>query len=137
MSPRVSDAAKRIADTINLMVTYNDPWDIRNQWMAFKLDDGTSDGALYDNKQQAVSHQLDEKLCCYICFRNVLGGISAVDAQIFLDFNRQAYDAGLHMPDPDDMPRRNSGLITPGGGPSPIHSIYRYPEIEIPWLTLP
>ena len=119
---KITDAAKRMAGIVNAMLTFHQPWELRSKVMAFRLSDGGSDGAIYDTKQDAVRHQLDEYRCCYLYFRNCMGGLSALDAQIFLDFNRQAHDAGLHMPDPDSRT----------GGPDPIHSVVRFPDLELP-----
>jgi hypothetical protein len=99
----VEDAAKRCADIVNSFLAFV-PWDeLKNKWLAIRLIDGGHDGTLYDSKRDAVRHQSDEKLCCYISYRNCAAGISAIEAQRFLDFNRAAYDAGFRLPDPDDV----------------------------------
>src|ERR1700747_3268266 len=87
-----SDAAKRMADTINLKIVSH-TWDeLVNGYMAFRLSDGTSDNVLYDFKQRAARYT-DEKQYVYFCFRNGLGGANPRDCQIFLDFNRAAAEA--------------------------------------------
>lgn len=112
---QITDAARRARDIVNgKLAAY--PWEqLRHQWLAIRLSDGGSDGTLYDSKRDAVRHQLDEKLCAYIAFRNIAAGTNAQDMQIFLDFNRAAYDAGMRMPDPDDQ----------FGGPELIDSVTR------------
>jgi hypothetical protein len=99
--PRYSDAAKRASDIINSYRAFI-PWDeLKQKWLAIRLSDGGYDGVLYDSKRDAVRHQLDEFLCAYICFRNLVGGATPKEMEIFLKFNRDAYDAGFRLPDPD------------------------------------
>jgi len=99
------DAGKRIADALNMYINglRDHLWDLRNKWMAFRLSDGTSDGVLYDSKRDAVAHQFDEFTCMYISFRNLLGGAKQSECIRVLNFNRDAYDAGFRLPDPDDV----------------------------------
>jgi hypothetical protein len=102
-----ADAAKRASDRINLHLTFT-PWDeLKHKWIAVRLTDGDSDGVLYDNKRDAVRHQLNEFQCAYISFRNLAGGASPKDMALFLQFCRDAYDAGFRLPDPDDV---NGGM---------------------------
>lgn len=103
-----------MAASVNAMLTFHDPFELRNKWMAFRLRDGSGDGVIYDSKQDAVRHQLDERLCAYLCFRNCLGGTTQQECEVFLKFNRDLYDAGGRMPDPDDIT----------GGPDPFLSTY-------------
>jgi hypothetical protein len=109
-----------MSDAINARITFSQPWEIRNCWMAFRLADGSHDGTLYDTKQDAVKHQSDENLCAYFCFRNALGGVSPKDCQIFLDLHRHLYDAGGRLADPD----------SPTGGPDLILSQKGYEHMS-------
>jgi hypothetical protein len=96
-----SDSAKRFADIVNGYLAFV-PWDeLKDKWLAIRLSDGGHDSTLYDSKLDAVTHQADEFLCVYFSFRNVAGGITPKDAEIYLEFNRKAYDAGFRLPDPD------------------------------------
>lgn len=106
----ISDAAKRISDTINLHITFNRAWEIHTKWMAFALADGTSDGALYDSFDDATSHQAIPSRHAYMCFRNVMGGANPRDAQLWLDVERNAADARLALHE-TNAPR----LIIPTG----------------------
>lgn len=106
----VSDAARRMADQINNRLAFSG-WEIRNSWMAFKLDDGSTTGTLYDSRIDAVRH-CDEKYHAFFCFRNALSGVTPKDCQIFLNMNRHAYDAGGHLVDPD-APNGGVDLILP------------------------
>lgn len=96
------DAGKRASDIANLYITFMDQWELRSKWLAFRLNDGSSDGVLYDTRKDAVKHQFDERRCAYFSFRNCLGGTNARDMAIFLNFCREAYDAGFRLIDPDD-----------------------------------
>ena len=69
------------------------------QWAAIRLSDGGSDGVLYDTRADAVSHQLHEKHCCYVMIPP--DGMSPQEADVYLEFNRAAYDAGWSMSDPE------------------------------------
>ena len=96
----ITDAAKRMSDRINLMLIAQ-PWEIlKTSWMAFKLEDGDSDGVLYDTRQDAIDHQLHENLCAYFFLRTALGGVPLRDCQLFLDMHRYVYDNGGRMTEP-------------------------------------
>ncbi len=83
-----SDAAKRISDTVKLhLVAATDIMDAVGKWCVFALRDGTSDGVMYDTKEDAVrikkSHAKD---FCYL--QIAPDGISQKDAWHFLKVNR-------------------------------------------------
>lgn len=105
----VTDAARRMSDQINGRLTFYNPWDIRNKYMAFRLTDGWSNGDVYDTKLDAVKHN-DEKLFAFFCFRAAMGGVKPKDCQLFLNMNRHAAEHGGHLADPDQA----------NGGPQPI-----------------
>jgi hypothetical protein len=92
----ITDAARRMSDIINLTITFNGVWEIKDKWMAFRLSDGSTDGALYDTRQDAINHQSNPQWCAYQSFRNLLSGAKPLDCQIFLDVNRQAAEMNLH-----------------------------------------
>lgn len=101
-----SDAAKRASDNINAYITFV-PWDeLKHKWMAIRLSDGGYDGTLYDSKRDAVRHQSNEFQCAYVAFKNLMQGARPAEMELFLKFNRDAYDAGFRLPDPD---ARNGG----------------------------
>lgn len=103
-SPKIySDAARRCADIINQFVSTMSWDEVKHKWVAIRLSDGGFDGTLYDSKRDAVRHQTDEFKCAYIAFRNLPMGATAKEAEIFLDYNRRAYDAGFRLPDPDHV----------------------------------
>ena len=100
------DAAQRFADIVNERVTWFPFSVLVNKWMAFKLEDGSSDKVMYDTRRDAVKHQANENLCCYFTFRNCPGGIQTRDAYLYMQFHRHAYSRGARLADPDD---RNGG----------------------------
>lgn len=117
VTPELLEAGKRASDTVNSYLNWYDPMDIRNKVIAFKLADGTYDGTLYDSKRDAVRHQHgNEQWYAYFYFRNCLGGTNAKEMAIFLLWNRDAYDAGARMPDPDDVNGGRDVLITAARG---------------------
>lgn len=96
-----SDSAKRCADQINLHYAANElgVWGSVGKWVAIRLEDGGSDGTAYDNKADAVRHQYDEFLCCYI--RMIGVHMDVCEAETFMETNRRLYAAGMRMADPD------------------------------------
>lgn len=93
-----SDAAKRCSDIINGHFLV-EPNNSLGKWVAIRLSDGGSDGVLYDRRRDAVAHQLHEFQCAYVCIP--LGGMTPMEAESFLKYNRALYDNGMRMPDPD------------------------------------
>lgn len=84
----LADAAKRIVDTVSLhFAAASDILDPAGKWCAFSLEDGTSDGHLYDSKVDAMRHQpRNPKLYCYM--KLTPDGINIRDATRFLVINR-------------------------------------------------
>lgn len=99
----LQDAAKRASDFVNEALVHY-PWDvIKSHCVAIRLSDGGSDRVLYENKKEAVKHQLHEQQCAYVFFRNMLGGSTPREMAEFIKFNREAYKAGFRLVDPDDQ----------------------------------
>lgn len=100
----LAECGKRISGVINQVVTDFNPWEIRNCWLAFKLEDGRVYGgnqpALFDSQAAARKHT-DQWKYCYVNMQGILGGLSQKDAEIFLDFHRQARDVNLAQSDPN------------------------------------
>lgn len=63
------------------------------------MSDGGSDGGVYDSRAEAVRHQLHEQLCAYVQIPP--GGMAPGEADVFLGYHRQLYDAGFRLPDPE------------------------------------
>jgi hypothetical protein len=98
----VTDAARRMSHDINSLMTFNKPWEIRNTWIAVRLEDGGFDNTLYATREEAVRHQIDERFCAYAWMGNFIGSkATPLDCQIFLTYHRQAYDAGMRLHEPE------------------------------------
>jgi hypothetical protein len=96
----IDDAAKRMSDIINGLVTFIPVWELRSKWVAIRLADGGYDGNLYDSRDAAIDHQLDERFCAYVLMQSMLQGAKPLDCAIYLEYHRQAYDAGMRLHEP-------------------------------------
>lgn len=87
LRPGHTDAAKRIADVYNLHVEAGCP---KGYVIACKLDDGSSDGCAYPNRQVAMEHQHhNERWFAYI---QVQGGhMTVCEAESVLRWQRQTW----------------------------------------------
>jgi hypothetical protein len=97
----VGDEAKRMAGIINGYVTFVPTWELKTKWIAVRLNDGGTDGVLYDSRDAAISHQHDERFCAYVCLGSMISGAKPLDCAIYLEFHRQAYDAGMRLHEPE------------------------------------
>jgi hypothetical protein len=95
-----TDAAKRVADSVRMHFTIHG-FDCKRKWIAVRLEDGKGGETLYDWKSEAVSHQLDEFLCAYICLTGA--PMSVCEAEIILWTHRLAYKNGFRFADSDRM----------------------------------
>lgn len=98
------DDAVRCSEIVNTAVVN----DFAGFWLAIRLSDGGSDEIAYATKRDAIRHQLHEQQCAYV--RIPPDGMTPKHAEAFLRVNRQLYDAGLRIVDPD-QPRL--GVILP------------------------
>lgn len=97
---RYSDAAHRMSDQAREFLTRNGIEGI-GKWLAFRLDTGECKAGPADHKYELVRHltrHSDEKLYAYWC---AAADLSPRSAEAFLKFNRQLYDAGMQLIDPD------------------------------------
>lgn len=107
------DAAQRIADQYNLH-RVADPYGSVGKWFAARLQDGVSNGELYDTKPDAIRHQVaDEKY--YVYLQIVPTTMPVKDALAYLSAMRTAYERGLRHADRD----------APGGGRDMIRRLTR------------
>jgi hypothetical protein len=103
-----SDPAKRVYDNYHLHRTA-DYFASLGKWIAVALQDGASDGVLYDSKSDAIHHQHhNEQWYAYI--QITPANMTVCSAEIYLGVIRRLYDKGLRMVDPDHR----------GGGPELI-----------------
>lgn len=94
-----SDAARRVSDTYRLH-RLAAGMDAIGQWFAARLDDGTSDGVLYETRRDAVRHQHhNEQFYAFVAVGP--WDTDVCEAETFIQMNRALYDAGLRLSDPD------------------------------------
>lgn len=114
-----SDAARRCAENINMHYQAIG-WPAVGKFCAVALQDGSSDHVLYDSKPDAIRHQHHNEQ--WYAFVKILpSAMTDCEAEIYLDFNRKAYDAGFRLTDPS---HRNGGreLIVRG---RPLETVAR------------
>lgn len=97
MTPEEWDVARRVADAVNLHILANE--DARG-WVACSMQDGRSDGNLYDTRRDAVRHQSDETNRFYL--KVAPGGIQPKEAWVSVVYFRSLRDAGIR-PDHEDV----------------------------------
>ena len=101
-----SDRARRCADTVNMHILAHKPaeggpvdWNGPTPWIAVNLSDGRSDGVLYSSKAEAIRHQIHETQCAYLTIPP--DGMTYQQAEVYLKFTEQMYEAGVRLADPD------------------------------------
>jgi hypothetical protein len=95
------NSAKRLSGIINSLVIIHPIDQLIHSWIAVKLADGSTDGVLYDTRQDAVRHQAHEQQCAYLNLGPVMGGMDINAAFAILKFHRDSYDAGYTFIDPE------------------------------------
>jgi hypothetical protein len=102
---RHSDGAKRVSDTYALHFVV-DPVNAIGHWFAVALEDGRTDGVLYDTRQECVSHQHHNEM--YYAYIQIAPSVmDTCAAEVFLKTHRQLYASGVRLTDPA---HRNGGL---------------------------
>lgn len=98
------DAGKRMSDIVNSQVYLHDFDEIVRSFMAFSLDDGSSDNTLYPSMSAARSHQRgDNRNYAYISLRSSPSGMPKKEAWHVLLWWRAAREIGGQAPDPDSI----------------------------------
>lgn len=97
------DFAKRAYDIMNLHVIGkgDQSW---GKWVAFRLSDGGSDNVLYDNRDQAINHQLHPMQCCYLVIPPT--GFTFSEIKEFLSLSRSLREKGARIPSHGDYRAR-------------------------------
>lgn len=86
------NAALRFRDAVNLQLEVHGEA-AHGKYIAVRLEDGRSDGNLYDTRRDATRHQINDPWCFYA--RVHVGGIQAKEAWTVLMYARQAKKAGI------------------------------------------
>lgn len=92
------DAAWRVKEAHDRALTSGG----EGRWIACRMSDGAGDGNVYDRREDAVRHQLNETQSLYVCILPVLMPIG--DARDLLRIFRQTYDAGFTVTGPAAPP---------------------------------
>ena len=86
------DSAQRMADAVNIhLEAVGDG--ARGKYVAVRLADGRSDGALYDSRAQAAKAQTFDPWCFFVKVNP--GGMQPREAWTVLSYARQAKKAGV------------------------------------------
>lgn len=108
------DAARRAYEQVKNVVMHTGYDERIRSIVTVRLRDGYCDGVLYESKKAAVRHcKGNEQWFAFLAFRTAPTGFASPrDAGVFLEYHRQAYDAGWRLPDPDDA-RGGPDMIMP------------------------
>lgn len=89
------DAARRMMDAVNLHVQASRASGREEPgFVAIKLSDGSStDGVLYDNRRDAVRHNIHDRAACYVKVGKM--SMTFKEAVVVLLMNRKAYSNGV------------------------------------------
>jgi hypothetical protein len=90
----VSDAARRCADAVSLAAVAG----AVGMWVAVRLEDGRTDGSVYDTREAAIRHQ--RGLSAYTPVRVAPGGMQVYEAEALLDYWRKLHQANVRNDDP-------------------------------------
>lgn len=119
----VSDDGKRMADAVNAMLTFHGVWEIKMKFAAVDLTDGSVGSELYDTMEDARHYTRNSPhKHAYFAYRNFMSGLSAADAEIFLQVHRMAPD-NVRQGDPD---KGRSELIMPIASTDPLRLLSRF-----------
>jgi hypothetical protein len=68
--------------------------------MAFALQDGSTNHAVYSSRMSAVEHMPDENRFFYVALRTCPAGMPEMDAQLLLEAHRHAHNNGFRFTEP-------------------------------------
>jgi hypothetical protein len=106
----VTDVGKRMADGVNGMLSFHNPWELRMRFAAVRLSDGSVSSDVYDTMEDArrINENSPDKHA-FFAFRNFMSGLKPADAEIFIQVHRMMPD-NIRAGDPD---KGRSELIMP------------------------
>jgi hypothetical protein len=112
-----------MADAVNGMLSFHGAWEIKMKFAAVDLTDGSVGSELFDSIEDARHHTRNSpNQHAYFAYRNFMSGLSAADAEIFLQVHRMAPD-NVRQGDPD---KGRSELIMPIASTDPLRLLSRY-----------
>jgi hypothetical protein len=92
-----SDDCKKLSDSVNMHMLAGNA----GQFAAYKLQDVSTNNTVYPNRKEAV-RILWPNQDYYFFVWVPPGGMDLLEAATYLQYNRDLYEAGMKMPDPDD-----------------------------------
>lgn len=99
----IDDAGKRFAEIVSNIRMSNDWDDIKNSWIAVKLEDGSCDGTVYDTRAEAIKFNTNKaNKYFYVALRNAIHGLTAKEATLMLAMVRTQAARGRYHP--EDQP---------------------------------
>jgi len=81
------------------------------RFIASRLSDGGTDGAIYDTREDAVRHQLHETQCAYLAVPP--WDMPDSEASQWLELAERIYAAGMRLSDPGATPMLTSASTAP------------------------
>lgn len=91
----VEDAAKRVSDGMNLFAATGDFDTLFRSFVAFKLEDGSTDYVLYDSREDAIRVTRNGPPVMVLSTREAPGGMPVKEALAVLTYHRALHDAGI------------------------------------------
>lgn len=86
-------------------VRHSADWsEVRTGWMAFRLEDGRSDGVVYDSRDDAIRHHWNRSdKYFYFSLKNAIGGLPPDHATMILATARVQSSRGRYHPVPENQ----------------------------------
>lgn len=89
-----------MSETVNNVRLADDWDDVKSGWMAFALEDGRSDGTVYDSRDDAIRfHKNKARKFFYLTLRNCMHGITPKEATLALAAIRAQSERGRYHPE--------------------------------------
>lgn len=92
-----SEDAKRLSASVTMHAVNGSA----GKWAAYKLHDVTTDNTAYDTRKDAVRCHWPYQDYYFYVFISP-GGMALEEAYSYLKYNRDLYEKGFRMPDPED-----------------------------------
>lgn len=92
---KITDRGRRLSEAVE----YARARGGAGRFIAARLSDGRTDGAIYDTRDDAVRHQLHATQCAYLVVPPA--PMPPAEATAWLDLHERLYDKGIDLQDPD------------------------------------
>lgn len=95
----IDDAGKRMSEIVNNIRSQHDWDDVKNSWLAFAFEDGSSNGTLYDTKEDAIRHLSNAaRKHFFLSLRQCVHGMTPKEATLILAMHRVQAERGRYNP---------------------------------------